>query len=121
MSRKKPEIYQTFLASLKGGGVPQFGKRPNYFRFFLVKASLSWYLNFYSNPENLLEPLITPQRNKAKPQDCMYSIIQTRSGRTKSFKEDLLHKKNSILSAIRSLFAANDQISLLVLFSSSKE
>ena len=40
MSRKKPEIYQTFLASLKGGGYPQFGKRPNYFRFFLVKASL---------------------------------------------------------------------------------
>ena len=33
--------YQTFLASLKGGGVyPQFGKTPNYFRFFLVKASL---------------------------------------------------------------------------------
>ena len=42
MSRKKPEIYQTFLASLKGGGVyPQFGKTPNYFRFFLVKASLN--------------------------------------------------------------------------------
>ena len=41
MSRKKTEIYQTFLASLKGGGVyPQFGKTPNYFRFFLVKASL---------------------------------------------------------------------------------
>ena len=40
MSRKKTEIYQTFLASLKGGGYPQFGKRPNYFRFFLVKASL---------------------------------------------------------------------------------
>ena len=41
MSRKKTEIYQTFLASLKGGGYPQFGKRLNYFRFFLVKASLS--------------------------------------------------------------------------------
>ena len=42
MSRKKTEIYQTFLASLKGGGVyPQFGKTPNYFRFFLVKASLN--------------------------------------------------------------------------------
>ena len=40
MSRKKPEIYQTFLASLKGGVYPQFGKTPNYFRFFLVKASL---------------------------------------------------------------------------------
>ena len=41
MSRKKTEIYQTFLASLKkGGGYPQFGKTPNFFRFFLVKASL---------------------------------------------------------------------------------
>ena len=42
MSWKKPEIYQTFLTSLKGGGVYlQFGKTPNYFRFFLVKASLT--------------------------------------------------------------------------------
>ena len=32
-------MYQT---SLKGGGrYPPFGKKPNYFRFFLVKASLS--------------------------------------------------------------------------------
>ena len=40
MSRKKTEIYQTFLAPLKGGGYPQFGKTPNFFRFFLMKASL---------------------------------------------------------------------------------
>ena len=48
MSRKKPEIYQTFLASLKGGGYPQFGKRPNYFRFFLVKASLNLHMKSQS-------------------------------------------------------------------------
>ena len=35
---KKTEMYQTLL---KGGGrYPPFGKKPNYFRFFLVKASL---------------------------------------------------------------------------------
>ena len=49
MSQKKTEIYQTFLASLKGGGAyPQFGKTPNYFRFFLVKASLiTYYTNMF--------------------------------------------------------------------------
>ena len=31
--------YQTFLASLKGG-YPQFGKTPNFFRFFLMKVYL---------------------------------------------------------------------------------
>ena len=41
MSWKKTEIDQTFLASLKGGGGdPQFGKTPNFFLFFLMKASL---------------------------------------------------------------------------------
>ena len=48
MSRKKTEIYQTFLASLKGGGYPQFGKRPNYFRFFLLKASLNEKCIFFT-------------------------------------------------------------------------
>ena len=43
---KKTEIYQTFLASLKGGGYPKFGKTPNFFRFFPMKASLITQVNY---------------------------------------------------------------------------
>ena len=34
MSRKKPEIYQTFLASLKGGGVPPVWQKTKLFPVF---------------------------------------------------------------------------------------
>ena len=38
MPTEKNGNYQT---SLMGGGYPHFGKTPNYFRFFLMKASLT--------------------------------------------------------------------------------
>ena len=42
MPTEKTGNYQT---SLKGGGYPHFGKTPNYFRFFLMKASLKYPIN----------------------------------------------------------------------------
>ena len=39
-NRAELGTYQIFLALLKGGGFPQFGKTPTFFRFFLMKASL---------------------------------------------------------------------------------
>ena len=37
-----------FFGFAKGGGYPQFGKRPNYFRFFLLKASLNEKCIFFT-------------------------------------------------------------------------
>ena len=40
-ARAELGTYQIFLASLKGGDYPQLGKTLHFFRFFLMKASLS--------------------------------------------------------------------------------
>ena len=52
-------MYQT---SLKGGGVPPFGKRPNYFRFFLVKGSLR---------QNVIEKHLSSYHKISKIYKCL--------------------------------------------------
>ena len=54
MPTEKIGNYQT---SLKGGGrYPHFGKTPNYFRFFLMKASLSAAWNSAQTRKRTLAP-----------------------------------------------------------------
>ena len=88
-----------FSGFAKGGGYPQFGKRPNYFRFFLVKASLKPNVVVQDFPE--IEIAVAPfacnvcgkSFNMRSKVERHLSLSQMRGALQEHFKQSFEEKK----------------------------